>query len=175
MLVEFMREHNRRRQALKSKMGKMLACINNLHGDVVLCKHTLAMTSTYITSKDGKAYNTREVDNFSWRLEKYFGDKNHRKDEYYQDSTLAESNERSKQRMTIVWTSFIMFASSIGPHWTTNYPHKQALNSFFTSNQERMKVDDGDRYWCMDLHKCQRNTGLEEGNMRDGAMQVKKT
>lgn len=55
MLVEFMREHNRRRQALKSKMGKVLACINNLHGDVVLCKYTLAMTSTYITSKDGKA------------------------------------------------------------------------------------------------------------------------
>lgn len=82
---EFMGELSKMRQVNKKELNNTLAHIEEMHEDLALCKRALAMgadTSDNVEAKRievpkpksfGGSCNAREVDNFLWGLDQYFG------------------------------------------------------------------------------------------------------
>ena len=82
---EFMGELTKMRQVHEKELNSTLARIEEMHGDLVLCKRALAIgagTSGIVEAKRinvpklksfGGSRNAREVDNFLWGLDQYFG------------------------------------------------------------------------------------------------------
>ncbi|KAL6129813.1 hypothetical protein ACLB2K_073162 [Fragaria x ananassa] len=81
---DFMVELTKMRQVHEKELNSTLARIEEMHGDLALCKHALAMgagTSGIVEAKSievqkPKSFrgscNAREVDNFLWGLDQYF-------------------------------------------------------------------------------------------------------